>query len=73
MTYGDIIPKGKYRGSKVADVLDKDPQYILDIVDKKKMYFSDEVLEEAQNRVDFQHYIDMDKEYELKRVFRDLE
>ena len=73
MTYSDIIPKGKYKGFKVADVLDEDPQYILDIVDKKKMYFSDEVLEEAQNRVDFQCYIDMDKEYELKRVFRDLE
>ena len=73
MTYSDIIPRGKYKGFKVADVLDKDPQYILDMVDKKKMYFSDTVLEEAQNRVDFQHYIDMDKEYELKRVFRDLE
>ena len=71
MTYKEIIPKGKYKGMQVADLLDKDPQYIIDMMDRQKLTFSDEVLEEAQNRVDYYNLIEEDRDYELKRVFRD--
>lgn len=73
MTYKEIIPKGKYKGMQVADLLDKDPQYIIDMMDRQKLTFSDEVLEEAQNRVDYYNLIEEDRDYELKRVFRDVD
>ena len=73
MTYKEIIPKGKYKGMQVADLLDKDPQYIIDMMDRQKLTFSDEVLEEAQNRVDYYNLIEEDRDYELKRVFRNVD
>ena len=73
MTYKEIIPKGKYKGMQVADLLDKDPQYIIDMMDRQKLTFSDEVLEEAQNRVDYHNFIEEDRNYELRRVFREVE
>ena len=73
MTYKEIIPKGKYKGMQVADLLDKDPQYIIDMMDRQKLTFSDEVLEEAQNRVDYYNLIEEDRDYELKRVLRDVD
>lgn len=73
MTYKEIIPKGKYKGMQVADLLDKDPQYIIDMMDRRKLTFSDEVLEEAQNRVDYYNLTEEDRDYELKRVFRNVD
>ena len=73
MTYKEIIPRGKYKGMQVAELLDKDPQYIIDMMDRQKLTFSDEVLEEAQNRVDYYNLIEEDRDYELKRVFRNVD
>ena len=73
MTYKEIIPRGKYKGMQVAELLDKDPQYIIDIMDRRRLSFCDEVLEEAQNRVDYHNFIEEDRNYELRRVFREVE
>ena len=73
MTYKAIIPRGKYKGMQVAELLDKDPQYIIDIMDRGRLSFCDEVLEEAQNRVDYHNFIEEDRNYELRRVFREVE
>ena len=73
MEKDDIIPKGKYKGKKVSEILSKDPQFIIDMRDRLKMEFSDSVLEEAQNIVESQEYEEMDRDYELKRVFRNAE
>ena len=73
MTYKEIIPRGKYKGMQVAELLDKDPQYIIDMMDKQRLYFSEEVLEEAQSKVEFSSYLEMDKDYEYRRVFREKE
>ena len=73
MTYKEIIPRGKYKGMRVAELLDKDPQYIIDIMDRGRLSFCDEVLEEAQNRVDYHNFIEEDRNYELRRVFREVE
>lgn len=73
MTYKEIIPRGKYKGMQVAELLDKDPQYIIDIMDRGRLSFCDEVLEEAQNKVEFNSYQEMDKDYEYRRVFREVE
>lgn len=69
----EIIPKGKYKGETVAYVLEKNPQYIIDMMDKQRLYFSEEVLEEAQSKVEFSSYLEMDKDYEYRRVFREKE
>ena len=73
MEKDDIIPKGKYKGRKVSEILSRDPQFIIDMRDRLKMEFSDSVLEEAQNIVESQEYEEMDRDYELNRVFRDAE
>lgn len=73
MTYKEIIPRGKYKEMQVAELLDKDPQYIIDIMDRGRLSFCDEVLEEAQNRVDYHNFIEEDRNYELRRVFREVE
>ena len=48
------------------------PQYIIDIMDRGRLSFCDEVLEEAQNRVDYHNFIEEDRNYELRRVFREV-
>lgn len=73
MSKDNIICKGKYKGKEVSEVLKNDPQYILDMWENLKMTFSDEVLEEAQDRVEQEEHINEDKDYELQRVFRNAD
>ena len=73
MSKDSIIRKGKYKGKEVSEVLKNDPQYILDMWENLKMTFSDEVLEEAQNRVEQEEHINEDKDYEFQRVFRNID
>lgn len=70
MNKEDIILTGKYRGHTVQEVLDTNPQYILSTVERHhRIVFSDDILEEAQDKVELQEYTQTEMDYQYKNSF----
>ena len=70
MNKEDIIPTGKYRGHTVQEVLDTNPQYILSTAERHhRIVFSDDILEEAQDKVELQEYTQTEMDYQYKNSF----
>lgn len=47
--FSDRLTFGKYKGQSIYEVLDDDPKYVIDLVEKQTCAVADEIYQAAQN------------------------